>query len=81
MIINFKFETKLIRYYLKELIADREFHEGRRITLDEVSKATGIHRSTLSKIANIKSYNTTTDVVDKLCDFFQVDVEKVIKHV
>ena len=30
---------------LKQLIADLEYSEGRRITLDEISSATGIHRT------------------------------------
>ena len=71
----------MIRYFLKELIAEKEFQGDRRITLEEISKSTGIHRTTLSKIANQKGYNTTTDVIDKLCVYFDVDVEKIIRHV
>jgi len=50
----------MIRLRLKELIADKEFNGNRRITFDELSKSTGVHRTTLSKIANQKGYNTTT---------------------
>ena len=71
----------MIRFRLKELIADKSFHEGRRITLEEVSRQTGVHRTTLSKISNQKGYNTTTDVVGKLCEFFEVDVCEVASHV
>ena len=60
----------MIRFRLKELLADKEFKESRRVTLDEVAKSTGVHRTTLSKIANQKGYNTSTDVLDKLCAFF-----------
>jgi putative transcriptional regulator len=42
----------MIRFRLKELIAEREFKENRVITLAEVATATGIHRVTLSKIGN-----------------------------
>jgi len=42
----------MIRFKLKELIAEKQFQDGRRITLDEVVSATGIHRTTLSKVAN-----------------------------
>ncbi len=55
----------MIRFRLKELMADKGFEENRRVTLDEVAKATGVHRTTLSKIANQKGYNTTTDILDK----------------
>jgi putative transcriptional regulator len=67
----------MIRFRLKELIADKEFNENRRITFDEIAKSTGIHRTTLSKVANQKGYNTTTDVLDKLCIYFGVDLDKV----
>lgn len=71
----------MIRFRLKELIADLEFRENRRVTLEEISVATGIHRTTLSKIANQKGYNTTTDVLDKLCDFFSVPLEAIAQKV
>lgn len=71
----------MIRFRLKELIADLEFRENRRVTLEEISVATGIHRTTLSKIANQKGYNTTTDVLDKLCDFFSVPLEAIAQRV
>ncbi len=71
----------MIRFRLKELIADLEFRQNRRITLEEISSATGIHRTTLSKIANQKGYNTTTDVLDKLCAFFSVPLEAIAQVV
>lgn len=71
----------MIRFRLKEVVADREFEDGRRITLEEIAQATGIHRTTLSKIANVKGYNTTTDNIDKLCAFFEVPVSKLVEHV
>ncbi len=39
----------MFRFRLKELIADKAFRENRRITIEEVSKQTGVHRTTLSK--------------------------------
>ncbi|WP_285260459.1 helix-turn-helix domain-containing protein [Halopseudomonas bauzanensis] len=71
----------MIRFRLKELMADKGFEENRRVTLDEVAKATGVHRTTLSKIANQKGYNTTTDILDKLCEFFEADVGEVAQYV
>jgi putative transcriptional regulator len=70
----------MIRFRLKELIADKAFQEDRKITLEEIANATGVHRTTLSKVANQKGYNTTTDVLDKLCDYFEVDIGKVAEH-
>ena len=71
----------MIRFRLKELIADKEFVEGRRITLEEVSRETGIHRTTLSKIANHKGYVTNTDVLDRLCNFFSVELGDIALHI
>lgn len=71
----------MIRFRLKELIVDKEFKENRRVSMDEISAATGVHRTTLSRIANQRGYNATTDVLDKLCAFFQVPLSKVAEYV
>lgn len=71
----------MIRFRLKELIADKGFQEGRRVTIEEVAKETGIHRTTLSKIANQKGYKTNTEVLDKLCAFFGVEVGDVAQYI
>ena len=70
----------MIRFRLKELMADKGFREERRITMDEVSKETGIHRTTLSKIANQKGYVTNTNVLDQLCAYFAVPIGEVAEH-
>jgi putative transcriptional regulator len=71
----------MIRFRLKALLAEKEFQEGRRVTLEEVAAATGIHRTTLSKLANQRGYNTTTDILDKLCTFFRVELSELVAHV
>lgn len=71
----------MIRYRLRELMADYQFRTGSRLTFDELAKETGIHRTTLSKIANTRSYNTTTDNIDKLCQFFKCQVGDLMQHV
>ena len=47
----------MIRFRLKELMADKAFKENRRITMDEISAATDVHRTTLSRIANKQGYS------------------------
>jgi putative transcriptional regulator len=71
----------MIRFFLKERISDLEFREERRVTLHEIAAATKIHRSTLSKIANKKGYNCTTDNLDKLCAFFECRIEELVEHI
>jgi putative transcriptional regulator len=63
------------------MIIDREFTEGRRIALDEIARATGIHRTTLSRIAGQRGYNTTTDNIDKLCRYFECQIEQLMEYV
>ena len=71
----------MIRFRLKEVISDEEFRSGRRITQEEIAAATGIHRTTLSKIQGHRGYNTTTDNIDKLCKFFECQVEDLMQYV
>jgi putative transcriptional regulator len=71
----------VIRFRLKERIADRSFKTGRKVTLDEVAAGTGIHRATLSKIGTKKGYNASTDVLDRLCTFFACRIEELVEHV
>ena len=60
----------MIRFRLAELIADKSFKERRVVTVSEISQATGIHRATLSKVANQPGANIGTEIIDKLCRYF-----------
>ena len=71
----------MFRYKLAERIADKEFKERRRITVLEISKATGINRMTLSKLLNKHGANTQTDNLDKLCAYFDCRVEDLVEYV
>lgn len=70
-----------IKFRLKEQIADKEFRERRVISLKEIAEQTGIHRVTLSKIANNKRYNVGIDTVEKLCAYFDCAVGDVAEYV
>ena len=71
----------MIRFRIRELVADKTFNEGRRVTLEEVSKATGINRTVLSRMANQRGYNTTTDNLDRLCAYFGCQIQDVATYV
>lgn len=71
----------MIRFRLKELIAEKEFKENRVVTISEIAKETGIHRATLSKISNERGYNTGTENVARLCRFFKCDVVDVMQYI
>jgi putative transcriptional regulator len=70
-----------IRFKLKERIADAEFGQRRVVQLKEIAEATGIHRVTLSKIANNKRYNVGIDTIDKLCAYFHCGVGDILEYV
>jgi len=71
----------MIRYKLQELIAEKQFKEGHRVTLTELTEVTGINRVTLSKLVNHRGYSTVTDNIDRLCKFFNCKVEDLIEYV
>jgi putative transcriptional regulator len=71
----------MIRFRLQELLADKQFREGRRVTLTELSAATGINRVTLSRMVNQRGYSTVTDHLNKLCAYFGCKIEEVAEYV
>lgn len=71
----------MIRYRIQELLADKQFIEGRRVTLLELAEATGISRVTLSKMVNQRGYGTLTDHLNKLCAYFGCRIEQLAEYV
>lgn len=71
----------MIRFKLKQQIADLEFREKRRVTIQEVAEATGINRMTLSKMINQHGAVIRTDVLDKLCKFFNCNIEDLAEYI
>ena len=71
----------MIRFKLKELIAEKEFQEGRRVMISEIAEQTGIARTTLSRILNQPGWSTRTEYVDRLCAFFDCRVEELLEYV
>lgn len=70
----------MLRFRLKELIAEKEFKEGRVVTMLEIANATGIHRMTLSKLSNHRGYNPSADILDRLCTYFGSRIEQLVEH-
>ncbi|MEH6652218.1 MAG: helix-turn-helix transcriptional regulator [Motiliproteus sp.] len=71
----------MIRFRFKELLADKSFKENRRVTIEEVARETGVHRTTLSKISNKNGYSTTTEVLDSLCEYFGCEISEIAEHI
>ena len=58
-----------------------EFKVNRRVGLKEISDKTGIHMSTLSRIANQKASNTTIGNLEKICLFFDCQIQDLIEFI
>ena len=71
----------MIRVLLKQLLDEKAFEERRRITLNEVSDQTGISRPTLNRIANVPGYNTNTDTINALCEYFSCAPGELLAYI
>ncbi|MGJ8619179.1 MAG: helix-turn-helix domain-containing protein [Methylophilaceae bacterium] len=71
----------MIYIQIKEVMKAKRLAWGRRITLSELAKSTGISRMTLSRMVNNKGYSTVTDHLDKLCAYFECELHELIKYV
>lgn len=71
----------MLRFKIKEMIAKKEFDDGRRITINEIAEATDIHRMTLSKMINHKGYNTGTENINRLCAFFNCSIQDLVEYI
>ena len=80
-VVNLLVGGTVIRFRLKELMADFQFTNARRLTMEELAEQTGIHRATLSKIAGRRGYSTTTDNLDRLCTFFRCPLDKLAEYI
>lgn len=71
----------MIRFHLQKLIAEKQFREGKRVTVADITKATGINRVTLSRMINQNGYSTVTDNLDKLCAFFNCKIDDLAEYI
>lgn len=71
----------MIRFLLKQRIADKEFRDQRRITLEEIAQQTGLGRNTLSRILNTHGHSTSTENLDKLCAYFGCKIGELVEYV
>lgn len=71
----------MLRYKLKERIADKEFAERRRVTIQEIAQATGITRNTLSKMLNQHGASVRSENLDRLCSYFNCRIEELVEYI
>ena len=71
----------MLRYKVRELLAEKSFVENRRITFKELCDVSGVSRQTLTRMVNQRGYITGTDTLDKLCAYFNCGVGEVLEFV
>ena len=71
----------MIHLQIKGLIAAKTALWVRRVTISEVAEATGISRMTLNRMMRHQGYNTITDHLDKLCSYFECDLNELVRYV
>ena len=70
----------MLRYKLTELIEEKKYQEKRKITLEDVSNESGVGTSTLVKMRQNKGDTFKTDVIDKLCAYFQCSTCDLVEY-
>ncbi len=71
----------MIYIQVKEMMQAKAIAWGRRVTLSELAKSTGISRMTLSRMIHNQGYSTVTSHLDKLCQFFECELHELIRYV
>ncbi|MBE7459636.1 MAG: helix-turn-helix transcriptional regulator [Zoogloeaceae bacterium] len=71
----------MLKFKLKQLLAEKEFAERKQITLKSIAEEMGINRMTLSKMSNRVGANVTTDNLDKLCAYFGCRIEDLVEYI
>lgn len=65
----------MIKNHLSKLMGEK------RITITEVAKSTGMSASTISNIYNEKVKRLDFDTLEKLCEFFNCNIEDIIEYI
>lgn len=82
MILNCQFwGMVMIRLLIKKLLDDKSFKDKEKITLNQVAQDTGISRATLNRIVNNPGYNTNTDTINALCEYFQCSPGELMEYI
>lgn len=62
----------MVKSELLELWTEKERKEGRRISVQEVSQATGIDRRAITGLLRGETTQFNADVLARLCEYFEV---------
>lgn len=72
--------SKMIIFKLKEMMESWSEKNEKKLSVSRLSRETGINRVTLSMLANDRHSNVTTDIINKLCEFFDCGLEGLLEY-
>jgi len=70
-----------VKNQFARLLEEKQRQENRYISLAEVASETGLSRKTLYKWQNGAVEHFNNDVIDKLCEYFGVDLDELLERV
>jgi putative transcriptional regulator len=60
----------MIKFRLKQLMVEKEFKDGIKLSLSKIATTLKIGRTTLSQMVNAKKARPQLSTIEKLCRFF-----------
>ena len=64
----------MIRYHLSALLG------AKKLKVSEVARDTGINKNTLHRLYNESATRIDLDVLDKLCEYLDVDIAALLER-
>jgi putative transcriptional regulator len=71
----------MIKINLNQKMLDKSASDGKHLTIDEVAIACGVSRITILRIKKDPFRPTKTDIIDKLCTYFDCTPGDLLKQV
>jgi putative transcriptional regulator len=68
----------MIKLKLEQQILEKSARDGKRLSIDEIAKSSGVSRITLLRLKSDPYRSTSTDVINKLCIYFDCGPEDLL---
>lgn len=65
----------MIKCYLSKIMGER------RLKIADVAKNTGINRGTITRLYNETAARVDLEVIDQLCEYFDIKVEDLLEKI
>ncbi len=72
--------TKMIKINLNQQILIKAARDGKNLTIDQVASDSGVSRITLLRLKAEPTRSTSTDIIDKLCSYFECELHDLVSY-